>query len=119
MSNTKIILVLFCCCFSNTGFTASWSFLGDTAPARSYTEQDWEILLNTMNKALDELDNGKKLSWNNQQTGHRGLIQPLSVTMKKGVKCRQTRFVNRSKNNIAEATFTMCKTEKNGWKVTK
>lgn len=85
---------------------SNFNFLHQVTPISDFNKEDLEMFRAALRKALDEKKDGEKLAWKNDKTGSSGLVSPIQTLED---KCRNTRIVNRSKNNIAESRFRFCK----------
>lgn len=92
-------------------------FLNESSPAFHFNEVDFDILVKTVQKALNEKKDGEKLAWENKKTGHAGLVNPLNTTIEKGVSCRMLRIVNRAGKRISQTQYKFCKQPDGIWKV--
>ncbi len=118
MKSSQIVLgVIFTLMISSVSYSTNLRFLNESAPAFHYTDEDFSILMDTVQKALTEKADGGKLVWENPKTGHNGLVNPLNTYEKNGVTCRKTRIINKAKDKIAETFFNLCKQPSGEWKV--
>ena len=102
---------------SSVSHSANLRFLDESAPAFHYTDEDFTILLDAVQKALNEKADGEKLTWENPKTGHRGLVNPLNTFQENGTTCRKMRLINKAKDKIAETFYKLCKQPSGEWKV--
>lgn len=118
MKLTHIILSLSLLLMSpSMSHSANLRFLDESAPAFHYTDEDFSILMATVQKALNEKADGGKLVWENPKTGHNGLVNPLNTFQENGTTCRKTRLINKAKDKIAETFYKLCKQASGEWKV--
>lgn len=113
----KILLIVISLLAANTTLASTWGFLKDAAPIADFTEEDLSILKQNVNNALNSKADGEKLRWKNPNTGHAGLLNPLSSYEKDGQKCRKLRIINKAGEKIAETFFHLCKQQNAEWKV--
>ena len=113
----KIIITFLLLTTSPALIAANLGFLNESAPVFHFTKADFDILVNTVQKALNEKKDGEKLSWENKETGHAGLVNPLNTTNEEGVSCRKVRLINRAGKRISETHYKFCKQPDGIWKV--
>lgn len=92
-----------------TAQASNLRFLDRTAPMRYFTEQDVRIFERALLSALDNVRDGHKLAWKNQNTGAAGFIQPMVTAEILGDLCREVRVVNSANNQTAQSRWTFCK----------
>lgn len=62
----------------------SLRFLKNAAPIVGFTEEDFRILKENVDNALENTPDGEKLAWKNANTGHAGLLNPIDTYEKDG-----------------------------------
>lgn len=118
MNLTRKLIITFLLFSTFQGFAApNLRFLNESAPVFHFTEVDFDILVKTIQKALNEKKDGEKLAWENKDTGHAGLVNPLNTTIEKGVSCRMLRLINRAGKRISQTQYKFCKQPDGIWKV--
>lgn len=105
----SIVLTVSLLVLSPQLFASNFSFLRNSAPIASFTEEDTTLFWNTLDKALDTLKDGEKLAWENSKSGNSGLVNPLKTYKQDSQLCRDVRIINRSKENISETKYQFCK----------
>lgn len=88
-----------------------------TAPARYFTEQDWEIFTGAFERALAEAPDGAQVEWSNEKTGSGGTIQPLSTQAGAEGPCRKVRIDNHAGGYSGSGTLDFCKQADGTWKI--
>ena len=110
-----VIAILLLCV--NITYASSFRFLKDGAPIADFTEEDFSILKQNLDSALENTPDRKKLAWKNSNTGHAGLLNPINTYNKDGLKCRRLRIINKADDKIAESAFNFCKQKDGEWKI--
>lgn len=113
----KIIFTILLLSTSQALIASNLNFLNESAPVYHFTDEDFNILMATIQKALNEKKDGEKLAWKNEKTGHAGLVNPLDTTIENNLKCRKTRLINRANKKIAKTVYKFCKQPDGVWKV--
>jgi len=113
----KSIIPILLLATSQMVIASNLNFLNESAPVFHFSDEDFGILMDTIQKALNEKKDGEKLSWKNEKTGHAGLVNPLDTTIENNLKCRNTRLINRANKRIAKTVFKFCKQPDGEWKV--
>lgn len=81
-------------------------------PLYYYTKQDWDFSRNTSYKALEHAKDGKKIVWQNPQTGASGYSLPSHTQG----NCRHLKIFNQAKGVTSTTQYKFCKI--NGkWKI--
>lgn len=113
----KSIITLLILATSQTLIASNLNFLNESSPAYHFSDEDFKILMTSIQKALNEKKDGEKLRWKNEKNGHAGLVNPLDTTVENKLKCRNTRFINRANKKIAKTVFKFCKQPDGVWKI--
>ena len=113
----KSIITILLLITSQVLIASNLNFLNESAPAYHFSDEDFKILMTSIQKALNEKKDGEKLAWKNEKTGHAGLVNPLDTTLENNLKCRNTRLINRANKKIAKTVFKFCKQPDGVWKV--
>jgi len=113
----KLLLLTFISLFSVNLYAFNAQFLKDVAVAE-FSNEDYDLLLATLDSALNHNEGGTSSQWNNPQTGHSGVIIPLDSSIIKNMQCRKTKIINHAKSNHGQSVFTFCKID-NQWKILK
>ena len=92
------------------------SFLRD-GPFVYFTDTDWSMFKETLDKALNENADGATAKWNNSSSGSTGEVTPLNTREVDGMTCRQTRLVNRAQGVSAGGEYLLCKAAGGEWTI--
>jgi surface antigen len=92
------------------------SFLRD-APLAYFTDTDWSMFKETLDKALNENADGATAKWNNSSSGSSGEVTPLNTRKVDGMTCRATRLVNRAQGLSASGDYLLCKAADGEWTI--
>lgn len=104
-------------------FFTSYSCLGfnigflDDAPIAEFNDKDIEMMLDTMDQALDNEVDGVEVKWKNANTGNNGTITPLNSTTQDGKNCRHTLIKTFSRTFSGSSQYQLCKDDDGEWKV--
>ena len=93
----------------NTSFLRS-------APVAYLTDEDVEILLSTLQAAMNEQPDGETVTWENSQTGHSGVMNISNTHPDYDTTCRQVEMANEAAGRTGRGTFRMCKADDGKWK---
>ena len=117
--NKWIILTsaLFGAFICSSSYAVNLQFLNESAPAYHFTDEDFSLLRSSIQKALNENQDGEKLIWHNPKSDNRGLVKPLNTIQEKGTICRKTQLINKAKDKIAKTHYRFCKQPSGEWKV--
>ena len=92
------------------------TFLRD-APLAYFTDKDWSMFKDTLNRALNQNTDGAAAQWNNASSGSSGEVTPLSTREVNGMTCRETRIVNRAQGLVAQGDYLLCKAADGEWTI--
>jgi len=90
------------------------AFLRDT-PVAYFSDKDWTLFTDTLNRALNDGEDGVMSRWENPSTGSKGEITPLDRRETNGMMCRNTRVVTSSQGLTARSEYLMCKAADGEW----
>jgi hypothetical protein len=93
---------------------SNYFFLKDSIVGRDFSDADMEILMKNIQLALNE---GRKVTWKNPETGNGGVITPGKPAKWKGLDCRYTEILNSSRTRQSVTQYKFCKTAEGDWKV--
>jgi surface antigen len=91
------------------------SFL-KSAPVAYLNDEDVEILLSTLQAAMNEQADGETVTWTNSNTGHSGVISITNTHPDYDTTCRQVEMANQAAGRTGRGTFRMCKADDGKWK---
>ncbi|RDE24491.1 hypothetical protein DV711_02565 [Motiliproteus coralliicola] len=85
-------------------------------PAGSFDENDWQLLQRTVQRALNENNNGQPSSWTNHNSKHSGVVVPSTSKMNGGERCRQTAItIFDSHGKSSNGSYLFCLQEDGQW----
>lgn len=93
---------------------SNYYFLKDSIIGRDFSEADMEMLVKNVQLALNE---GRKVTWKNPETGNGGVITPGEPAKWKGLDCRYTEILNKTSTRQAVTQYKFCKTAEGDWKI--
>ncbi len=93
----------------NTAFLRS-------APVAFLNDEDVEILLSTLQAAMNEQPDGSTVTWTNAKTGHSGVINITNTHPDYDTTCRRVEMANQAAGRTGRGTFRMCKADNGKWK---
>ena len=111
----KGIIVIGLCLLSMVSFASNYSFLNYSA-ITYFTGKDEQVMVQTVDKALNSVPDGRKISWSNPQSGSWGFVVPSHTTIANGLKCRNLKIFNSAKQVTGESNYRLCKFN-DGWKI--
>ena len=94
--------------------SANLRWLSDS-PARYFTDKDWELAQAAANNALENAKDGDTVEWQNDDSGARGNMTPLSTAERDGRTCRELKIRSFAKKLEGGGTFEFCKQEDGRW----
>jgi surface antigen len=102
------------------GAQGAWAFnlrwLKDT-PAEAFTEQDWQLLQDTVLKALNESATGERLSWSNSASGNSGSVTNMGPADREGRSCIRLGIYNRTESASGSSVARFCRQDDGSWKM--
>jgi surface antigen len=104
-----LVLVLVPLHAQNTSFLRS-------APVAFLTDEDVEILLSTLQAAMNEQPDGSTVTWTNSNTGHSGVINITNTHPDYDTTCRQVEMANQAAGRTGRGTSRMCKADDGNWR---
>src|SRR3990167_9059232 len=112
--NRTFVYILVLSLISFPAFSFNARFL-ENSPEQSFSADDLTMFDAASEKALNNLPDGAKTTWQNPQTGNGGYFQPLSTIKKNGLLCRNLKIMNYNRATSDQYVFMFCK-YKSGWK---
>ncbi len=88
----------------------------NSAPVAHLTDEDVEVLLSTLQAAMNEQPDGSTVTWTNSKTGHSGVIDITNTHRDYDTTCRQVEMANQAAGRTGQGTFRMCKADDGKWK---
>jgi surface antigen len=93
----------------------NWMFL-EYSPSSAFTEEDWHLVSELGERALESFSDGQTEEWNNPASGNSGSVTTVkSYTDADGRSCRQLKVVERAKAMVEESRVDLCKQADGGW----
>ena len=92
-------------------------FLSKEAPARKFSDEDWQYLNSAIAHTLENVEDGASYRWNNPASPASGLLEVLESTNRDGMSCRRTRLTNSYDDLKGVTEFLFCKQPTGEWKV--
>jgi surface antigen len=114
--STKVLVAGLLLLISLPASALNWSFL-QYSPVTRFTDQDWDLLRQAGEKALERGADGEIERWSNPATGASGSIQPLDTTDREGTTCRLTVISNSAGDASGTSRFTFCRQQDGAWRV--
>lgn len=88
----------------------------DNAAISRFDDKDIQMMLDTLDQALDQASDGSEVKWENPKTGHHGTIVPLNTKTHDGMDCREADVRNFAGSFTGRGIHLMCKTGDGEWK---
>ena len=88
----------------------------NSAPVAYLNEEDVEILLSTLQAAMNEEADGETVTWNNTKTGHSGVMTVTNTHPDYDTTCRHVEMANQAAGRTGRGTFRMCKADDGNWR---
>jgi surface antigen len=86
-------------------------------PYANFSKEDKKLLMQNIDKALDEGKEGDTVAWNNDSTGAAGTITPEKSFERDGRKCRAVRIHNTFKTLKGEGSYNFCQDKNGKWQL--
>jgi surface antigen len=107
-------------CLMTLGLSASvyavnWVPILKDTPAEKFNEDDMRIFLDTAKKAMNELPDGKSLTWENPETKAHGTIMVEMTGTRHGQTCRRLSIENVAGNREAKTALDFCQGKDGKW----
>src|SRR5260221_219442 len=115
LNSRKIAATFFLGLLTVTAHASNFSFFGNSAMS-FFTKEDWTISQNAQIKALNHLEDGTKLAWNNPGTGTHGIFLPMHTSHANGAICRDLKILHTANMVNEKAVYHFCKLN-NQWKI--
>ena len=113
-----LLLVMLFGLFTGNVHAINLMFLSKEAPARRYSDEDWQYLNHAIDHTLENVDDGASYRWNNPASPASGLLEVLESSMRNGTPCRRMRLTNFYEDMRGVTEFVFCKQSEGEWKVT-
>lgn len=97
-------------------WASNWQWMKDTE-VKSFNEQDWALLDNTITQMLDQGSDGDKQEWQNPETGNSGSVQVQDTRETTTGTCRNLLISNNSKPESGVTRLDYCRQQDGQWKI--
>ena len=88
------------------------------SPVRNFTDDDWDMMTATADRALNKGKEGEVFSWENPESGSSGSLTPMGkAESKKGGDCRKLQISNQAGGLSGDSTHILCRQPDGEWKV--
>jgi len=115
MPGILLVTVLSLCAFNASAINLM--FLSKEAPARRFSDEDWQYLNRAIDHTLVNVEDGASYRWNNPASPASGLLEMLESSMRDGTSCRRMRLTNFYDDIRGVTEFVFCKQSDSEWKV--
>ena len=88
----------------------------DNAAISRFNDKDIQMMLHTLEQAMDQASDGTEVTWENPKTGHHGSIVPLNTKTHEGMDCRDADIRNFAGSFTGRGIHLMCKTDDGKWR---
>jgi len=89
------------------------------APIRYFSEKDNEIMMSTIQAALDDGEDGASYDWKNPDSGNFGSVMLIDKLEHDGQTCRHAQIKNSARGNAATSKFLFCRQSNGKWQYSK
>ncbi len=101
--------------FVQSSIASNINFLNFSA-MNFFRGNDLQLMKTNTERALIQVQDGKKASWRNPETGSWGYAIPSNTSRANGMTCRNLKIANTARGVSGAATYRFCKV--NGqWKI--
>jgi len=112
-----ILLVTVLSLYAFNASAINLMFLSKEAPARRFSDEDWQYLNRAIDHTLVNVEDGASYRWNNPASPASGLLEMLESSMRDGTSCRRMRLTNFYDDIRGVTEFVFCKQSDSEWKV--
>ncbi len=113
---SALVLVVASIVLPLTVHAANMRFL-EFSPSAFFTEKDWELVKEAAEDLLDNHEDGKSVSWKNEENGYNGKLTVLNTYADFGTTCRRLRVFSDAIQVSATRLVNMCKNKEGLWKI--
>lgn len=89
----------------------------ENTPAQAFTEQDWQLLQDTVLKALNESARGDRLTWSNSASGNSGSVTNMGPADQGGRTCIRLGIYNKTQHLSGSSVARFCMQGDGSWKM--
>ena len=112
-----ILLVILFGLFTVNANAINLMFLSKEAPARNFSDADWQHLNRAIGHTLESVEDGSSYHWKNPASSASGLLEVLESSMRDDTPCRRMRLTNFYDDIKSVTEFVFCKQSDGEWKV--
>ena len=112
-----ILLFMLCSLSAFNASAVNLMFLSKEAPARRYSDEDWQYLNRAIDHTLVNIEDGASYRWNNPASPASGQLEVLESSNRDGTPCRRMRLINFYNDIKGVTEFVFCKQSDGEWKV--
>ena len=112
----KTVLLSTSIIYAGTVAASNVRFMQDSALA-AMTPADIEVLQKAARNTLDYAEDGNPRRWENQETGAKGILTPLSSFEQDGVFCRKLEMFTEVKSVSGRTIFVFCQQPDGTWRI--
>jgi len=112
-----ILLLILFGLFTVNANAINLMFLSKEAPARKFSDADWQYLNNAIDHSLANVADGTAYDWKNPASPASGRIEMLESIDRNGIPCRRVRLLNNYDQLKGVTEFVFCRQADGEWKV--
>ena len=112
-----LLTAIFLSLWATNATAINLMFLSKEAPARNFSDADWEYLNRAIGHSLTQVKDGASYQWKNPNSPASGLIEMLGSSTQDGAPCRRMRLTNHYGDHKAVTEFVFCQQPDGEWKV--
>ena len=87
------------------------------SPSASFTEKDWELVKAAADDLLNNHEDGKSVTWKNEESGFNGKLTVLGTFRDFGTICRRMKVFSDALTVSATRLVNVCKNKDGLWKI--
>jgi surface antigen len=95
-------------------FNLRW--LEDT-PVQSFNDEDWRLLQQTVEQALNRSNKGDRLTWQNPESGNSGSVTNIGPADQDGRSCIRLGIHNETEKLSGSSVARFCRQDDGSWKM--
>lgn len=89
----------------------------DDSPAQHFTDEDWRLLQQTVEQALNHSNKGDRLTWKNPKSGNSGSVSNMGPADVDGRRCIRLGIYNETARLSGNSVNRFCRQEDGSWKM--
>jgi surface antigen len=114
-----LLITTVCCSLVSPAFAVSDLRWLKDAPARYFTDEDWNLAKAAVESALTNAEDGETVEWKNPDSGHHGNITPVATRTTDGRTCRDLLIRNYANSREGGGTYEYCQQPAGTWGLTR